>query len=67
MSVYVRVNVTLKEGAIQDYLKQGENILHLACTYGEKTDQWTITSVFSEEVAAKEEPVLESKTGTGKE
>jgi cell division protein FtsB len=49
MSVYIRVHVTLKEGAEQNYLKQGENVLHMTCTYVERLDQWMITSVFSEE------------------
>ncbi len=50
MSVYIRVFVDLRDGAAQDYLKQGENILHLTCTYSERLDKWMITSVFSEEI-----------------
>lgn len=50
MSVYIRVFVELKDEAVQDYLKPGENILHLTCTYGERLDKWMITSVFSEEI-----------------
>lgn len=54
MSVYARVHVTLREGAEQAYLKQGENVLHMTCTYAERLDQWIITSVFSEEAALQE-------------
>lgn len=59
MSVYIRVNVVLKEGASDEFLKQGENILHLACTYSEQMGQWVITSVYSEEVET--EPETEEK------
>lgn len=55
MSIYMRVNVTLKDGAVLDFLKPGENILHLTCTYGETLEQWTITSVFSEEIRKESE------------
>ncbi|MBP7175263.1 MAG: hypothetical protein KBA53_03450 [Thermoclostridium sp.] len=48
MSVYIRVDVALKEGAEQDYLKPGENVLHMTCNYVQRSDQWTITSVSSE-------------------
>jgi predicted RNase H-like nuclease (RuvC/YqgF family) len=55
MSVYARVQVTLKEGALQDYLKPGKNIIHLVYTYSERVEQWYITSVFSEEIISREE------------
>ena len=48
MSVYIRVDVTLKDEAELDYLKEGENVLHMTCNYVQRLDQWTITSVFSE-------------------
>lgn len=54
MSVYIRVQVTLKEGAKQDFLKQGENVLHMTCNYMERLNQWMITSVFSEEATSQE-------------
>ena len=54
MSVYVRVHVTLKEGADQAYLKPGGNVLHITCTYAQQLDQWTITSIFSEEATLQE-------------
>jgi cell division protein FtsB len=54
MSVYIHVNVTLADDGIEDYLKQGANVLHLTCTYDERLEQWMITSVFSEEVTIQE-------------
>lgn len=54
MSVYIRVHVTLKDGADQTYLKPGENVLHMACTYAQQLDQWVINSIFSEEATAHE-------------
>ena len=62
MSVYVRVQVTLREGAEQTYLKKGENVLHMTCTYTERLDQWSITSVFSGE-ATLQESTDTKKTG----
>ncbi len=54
MSVYIRVHVTLREGADQSCLKPGENVLHMACTYVQQMDQWVINSIFSGEATLQE-------------
>lgn len=53
-SVYIRVQVSLREGAEETCLKQGENVLHMTATYIERLNQWMITSVFSEEASLQE-------------
>lgn len=54
MSVYIRVHVTLGEGAEQAFLKPGENVLHMTCTYTERSDLWVINSIFSEEATLQD-------------
>ena len=46
----LRVHVDLNDGATQEYLKEGENIIELDFTYNDRLEQWTITSVSSEAV-----------------
>lgn len=46
----IRVYAELNEGAVQEYLKHGENIIEMDFTYNDRLEQWIITSVSSEPV-----------------
>jgi len=63
----IRVQVELTEKAIDEYLKQGENIIELDFTYDDRLEQWAITSVSSEPVEkpGDEEQVTDKDLSAG--
>jgi len=48
MNVDVHVTAAMKEGAREDYLRQGENTLRFTFTYSERLEQWLISSISAE-------------------